>query len=82
MPWRAVSIATRFSSVVRESSGFGFDDVETASMLADIAGAAMSDTVTPPAPPSPEQLAAALAALAGRDPRRYADVARVVAGLV
>ena len=68
--------------LVRESSGFGFDDVETASMLADIAGAAMSDTVTPQAPLSPEQLAAALAALAGRDPRRYADVARVVAGLV
>lgn len=69
--------------LVRDASGFGFDDVETASMLAEIAGAALRDpSITVPAPPSPEQLGAALAALADRDPRRYADVARVVAGLV
>ena len=57
---------------------FGFDDVETASLLADIAGAALAEPMSTWEPPSPERLAVLLSSLAMRDPSRYAEVARFV----
>lgn len=61
---------------------FSFDDVETVSMLADIAGAALSETAEAQAPPSPARLADALTSLAAADPPRYADVARAIGALL
>lgn len=71
--------------IVRSAGGesFSFDDVEIVSLLADIAGAAIGDVeddllqVTPP-----ERLGAELTTLAGADPRRYADIARVIDALL
>jgi GAF domain-containing protein len=57
---------------------FGFDDVETASLLADIAGAALAEPMPTWEPPSPERLVVLLSSLASRDPARYAEVARFV----
>ena len=70
--------------VVRaDGSGFSFEDVEMASLLAEIAGAAIADSdpeladVTPP-----EHLATELHALATADPPRYANVARMIDALL
>lgn len=62
---------------------FGFDDIEAISTLAQIASAALTEDnstvidVTPPA-----QLARELEGLAGRDPERYAVMARVIDSLL
>ena len=61
---------------------FSFDDVETVSLLADIAGAALSEAAPADAPPSPARLGEALSALAAADPHRYAEVARAIGVLL
>ena len=61
-----------------QSGAFGFDDVDTASLLADIAGAALGEEQPSWQPPTPEQLGSSLAALAQRDPARYSEVARLI----
>jgi GAF domain-containing protein len=61
---------------------FSFDDVETLSLLADIAGAALSEDDQIAAPPAPAVLAHALDALAGTDAARYAEVARAIEALL
>jgi GAF domain-containing protein len=68
--------------LVRSDGGFGFDDVETVAWLTDIAGAALAEGGAVVVPPSPQHLALALEQLAATDPRRYADVARLVAALL
>lgn len=63
--------------------GFSFDDVELATLLAGIAGAALAGgTPVAPTPPSPSELTAGLARLAADAPARYAAVAHAVAALV
>ena len=61
---------------------FGFDDVETVGLLADIAGTALADTTFAAAPPSPTVLGEGLARLAASDAVRYAAVARAVEALL
>jgi GAF domain len=61
---------------------YSFDDVEVVSMLADVAGAAMTETGTGPTPPSPAALALGLERLAAGDAGRYAAVARAVESLL
>lgn len=66
-----------------DDAGFTFDDVEIVSLLADVAGAAISsddgaDVEVAP----PERLGVELASLAARDSRRYADVARVIEAML
>ncbi len=62
---------------------FTFDDIETASAFATVAAAGMeaSGTLRRPAVP-PARLGAELTALAGQDPDRYGDVARLVEALL
>jgi GAF domain len=61
---------------------YSFDDVEVISMLADVAGAAMTETGAGPVPPSPAALALGLERLAASDSGRYAAVARSVESLL
>lgn len=61
-----------------DGGAFDFDDVEVASMLAEIAGAALEDQGTAAVPPSPDELANHLRDLAQRDPGRYRQVAALV----
>jgi hypothetical protein len=67
----------------RDGSGFTFDDIDTVASLAQVAAAALeeqqSETVEVP---SPASLAAELSDLAGRDLRRYREVAALVRGLL
>lgn len=58
---------------------FDFDDVEVASMLAEIAGVALEEQGAAAAPPDPDELAGHLRDLAQRDPARYRQVATLVA---
>ncbi len=62
---------------------FTFDDVELASMLADIAGVALAhaEDATSSVPP-PSELGGALERLAASDPVRYASVGAAVAALL
>jgi GAF domain-containing protein len=60
---------------------FSFDDIELASLLGPIAGAALVATRDVD-PPSPEELAAALARLRSANPTRYRRVAVAVAALL
>ena len=57
---------------------FGFDDVETAALLAEVAGAALAEALPTWEAPAPERLFVLLDSLARRDPARYAEVARFV----
>lgn len=64
---------------------FTFDDIESLTALAAVAGAALDEpllTGPAPDPVSPDQLGAALQQLAATDPRRYADTARLVQALL
>lgn len=63
------------------SGSFSFDDVETVTLLSEIAGAALGETAPVSAPPSPAELGRRLATLAADDPTRYAEIARVVEAL-
>ncbi len=64
------------------AGAYSFDDVEVVSMLADVAGAAMTETGTGSTPPSPASLALGLERLAAGDAGRYAAVARAVESLL
>ena len=57
---------------------FSFDDVETTSLLAEVAAAALAELLPAWEPPAPERLTVLLASLARRDPARYAEVARFI----
>ena len=61
---------------------FSIDDVELATLLGAIAGAALAENGAAGAPPPPAELASALSRLAAADPTRYAAVAAMVAALV
>ena len=61
---------------------YSFDDVEVVSMLADVAGAAMTETGAGPSAPSPAALSRWLERLAASDAGRYAAVARAVESLL
>ncbi len=62
---------------------FSFDDVELATLLAGIAGVAVTSAAErPPDIPAPAQLGGDLARLATTDPGRYAGVASAVAALL
>jgi GAF domain-containing protein len=62
--------------------GFTFDDVELASLLAGIAGAALAVRGDAPAVPSASELGARLERVAAADPMRYSTLATVVAALL
>lgn len=72
--------------LVDKSGGgaFGFDDVELATVLADIAGVALGqlDDDIGPGVPDPAQLGGELARLAATAPDRYAAVATVLSALL
>lgn len=57
---------------------FDFDDVEVATMLAEIAGAGLDERDGPTAAPSPDALASMLRELSQREPERYRRVASLV----
>jgi len=62
---------------------FDFDDVETATMLGAVAGAALREVGTVAIdPPSPDRLGRDLVRLAQNDPPRYAALALVVEALL
>jgi GAF domain-containing protein len=61
---------------------FSFDDVEVASLLATVAGAALSEGGAVDAPTPPAVLGARLQHLATLDPTRYAAIARALDALV
>lgn len=66
-----------------QDGGFNFDDVELVSLLAEVAGAALAeDDEFRSASATPRELLAALAALEGSDPIRYALVVRAVEALM
>lgn len=69
----------------RGGEPFDLDDLQRASMLAAVAGAALSErgtAVTSQGPPVPGVLAQALEELARVDPERYRDTARIVAAIL
>lgn len=62
---------------------FTFDDIDALAVLASVAGAALLEQdVVPVDVVSPAELAAELERLANRDPRRYADAARMIESLL
>lgn len=64
------------------AGSFTYDDVETLTLLAEIAAAALVEGDELAAPPSPLRLAEALASLSATDPARYREVARAVEALL
>ena len=62
----------------KAGGSFDFDDVEIASMLAEVAGAALDERGTSIDVPSPESLASMLGDLARTDEQRYRRVAQLV----
>jgi GAF domain-containing protein len=66
----------------RGARNFAFDDVEIATMLADIAAAAIVVAIGGVAPPSPAQLAAELDRIAADEPARYGVVAKLISALL
>lgn len=64
------------------SGGFSFDDVELATLLAGVAGAALETQAPPAGPPSASELARSLEQLERSDPADYATVAPIVAALL
>lgn len=65
-----------------DGEAFSLDDVEVVSLLAQVAGVALDRLTEEAPPPSPEVLAARLAALARRDPEGYARAARTIEHLL
>ena len=61
---------------------FTFDDVETAALLADVAGVALDEDEPALAPPTPAALAESLSRLERADSVRYAAIARAVQALL
>jgi len=69
--------------LIDKSGGrFTIDDVEMATLLGGIAGAALAEGDPAPPPPTPAELEGGLTALASDDPVRYARVAMLVAALL
>jgi len=68
--------------VERQGARFSFEDVELASLLAGVAGPAITQRAGTTAAPSPEVLTAQLRSLASDAPARYAQVALVVQQLL
>lgn len=66
----------------KRGGAFTVDDVELATLLADVAGAAIADARDAAPPPSPDELAAGLRRLSEGDPIRYATVAAAVRALL
>jgi GAF domain-containing protein len=66
----------------RQGARFSFEDVELATLLAGVAGPAISHRTGATAAPSPEVLTAQLRSLAADSPGRYAQVALVVQQLL
>lgn len=64
------------------NGSFTYDDVETLTLLAEIAGAALAEGDELAAPPSPARLGEALSSLSTTDPGRYREVARAVEALL
>jgi len=74
----ALQLVDKFGGV-----GFDFDDVEVATMLGTISGAALSEgDIAALERPSPEKLGSDLGRLADADPARYAALALVVEALL
>lgn len=63
-------------------SGFDFDDVESVTVLAGIAGTVLEEADDARSVPTPQELHNGLSALAGLDPVRYATVAPLVEALL
>jgi GAF domain-containing protein len=61
---------------------FDLDDLELITLLGSVAGAAIDERLGGSAPPSAEQLGAALTQLAANDPGRFATVSRLVAAVL
>ena len=57
---------------------FSFDDIEIATLLAGIAGAALSSDATARSVATPRELASQLEVIATQDPARYAAIAGVL----
>lgn len=85
VPCFADDIVVGVLELVDKAGGgsFSFDDVELATLLAGIAGVAVTSAAErPPDVPAPAQLGGDLARLATTDPGRYAGVASAVAALL
>ena len=65
-----------------DGTTFTFDDVELATLLANVAGAALRDVGGATQVRSPDELAADLRAVAAADPSTYAAIAAVVETLL
>lgn len=63
------------------SGSFSFDDVEVATLLANVASACLSESA-PEQVPTPDALAVSLTALASAAPDRYRAVARTIDALL
>ncbi|MDZ7678733.1 MAG: GAF domain-containing protein [Acidimicrobiales bacterium] len=62
--------------------GFDFDDVESTTVLAGVAGTVLEEALAAQSVPSPSELHAELTTLADADPGRYATVATLVQALL
>jgi GAF domain-containing protein len=78
------SIAGALEVVDKAGGGrFSLDDVELATLLGGIAGAALAETTgSASAVPAPAELAGSLERLAGTEPSRYAALAAAVSALL
>ena len=78
-PVGALQLVDKFGGV-----GFGFDDVEVATMLGTITGAALHEggTIGGDETPPPDKLGANLSRLAADDPARYRALAVVLEALL
>lgn len=70
--------------LVDTAAGFTFDHVEVVGLLADVAAAALARSEPAHSAPAgdPAGLGSRLAAVADADPRRFADIARIVGALL
>jgi GAF domain-containing protein len=78
-------VTTGALELVNKAGGaaFTFDDVEIATVLAEVTGVALSDTSTAaPAVPNPQELSGELERLALTQPGQYAAVAAAVSALI
>ena len=69
-------------AVDKRSGAFTFDDVELATLLARIGGAALTDATAARIAPDPAELTRELERLAATDPGRYVVVAGVIDALL
>ena len=64
------------------SGGFGIDDIEVATLLADIAGTAIAESSPTSTVAGPKELGTELSHLAETDPERYRQVATIIQALL